>query len=158
MKPGSYASNPADLSTLCVWPTCNLEPLEPPKMPLCKQHVLKAFRFCQDVMRQATPDQLRELPVKDAGPEMEDDLRQRVREAHSVVYYAAIDNLIKIGTTFRLAERMNVLGGNLIATEPGGRQLESQRHKQFAHLLRKGREYFHPGHDLLTHVVSLQIR
>jgi Meiotically up-regulated gene 113 len=78
----------------------------------------------------------------------------------SVVYYlthADRPGLVKIGRTTRLNGRINQLGGKkvtVIATEPGGPELERERHRQFAAMRAEG-EWFHFAAAILLHVHSL---
>jgi hypothetical protein len=119
-------------------------------------HALQAFKFCQDTIARVTDEQLGAAPAHAVPTDLLDRYNAVHRKAREVVYYAAIDGLIKIGTTVHLDQRVKTLGANLLATEPGGYDLERARHGQFAHLLSRAREYFHPGPDLLEHVVALQ--
>lgn len=69
----------------------------------------------------------------------------------SIVYYIRRGRLIKIGTTTRPEQRFrNLVPDEILAWEPGGRNEEQARHRQFAHL-REGGEYFRPGQDLQAH-------
>jgi hypothetical protein len=74
------------------------------------------------------------------------------------VYYIRVGHLIKIGLTTNLASRFSSLRPNeVLAIEPGGSELETAMHKQFASL-RAGGEYFHPGPDLQQHIKDLRDR
>lgn len=84
---------------------------------------------------------------------------ERQRQERSVVYYVMRGGLIKIGTTANFAERMRALDPDeVLATEPGGRDLEKARHKQFAALLAKRQEWFTPGPELREHIETLKQR
>lgn len=78
------------------------------------------------------------------------------RERKSRVYYVRrADNLVKIGVSINVAERMRDLNvWDLLVTEPGGRDLEHQRHVQFADLRVRG-EWFRYERPLIEHVISL---
>ena len=74
----------------------------------------------------------------------------------SVVYYIRIDDHVKIGYSIHLRERareMRVIDPTaLLAVEPGGREVERERHRQFA-AERIGRlEHFNPSRRLLAHI------
>lgn len=72
------------------------------------------------------------------------------------VYYVRCGRLIKIGMTTNLANRFGSIRPNeVLAIEPGGAELETAMHKQFA-ALRAGGEYFHPGAALQKHVRDLR--
>jgi hypothetical protein len=154
---------PARREDSIVWSTCTImdedgttcgEPLPPePPMSVCGRHLRIAYDYCQTMIERATVEQVRAAGIKDSDNPV---IRDKIREAQSVVYYAMVDGLVKIGTTIYLDVRMKTLGANLMATEPGDAQLERQRHAQFADLLARGREYFRPGKALLAHVVALQ--
>jgi NUMOD3 motif len=94
------------------------------------------------------------------------DMSNRTHEP--LVYYARRDDLIKIGTTTRIRERVSHQGVELLAVEPGSYELETERHEQFAEyrLSRKrgtgrGRgqgpmEWFRPGPDLMAFIDALR--
>lgn len=72
------------------------------------------------------------------------------------VYYVRCGRLIKIGMTTNLANRFGSIRPNeVLAIEPGGLELETAMHRQFAEL-RAGGEYFHPGAALQKHVRELR--
>ena len=78
----------------------------------------------------------------------------------SVVYYVRESpEIIKIGTTINLINRLSALRVDhdaLLATEPGGRSLEQMRHKQFAHVSLGKWERFRSEPDLLDHIAMLR--
>lgn len=80
----------------------------------------------------------------------------RARATIGTVYYMRMRDLIKIGFTAGPVEkrRRDLLADAVLATEPGGRDLESRRHKQFSIYRHEG-ERFHPGKDLLLHIAHL---
>jgi hypothetical protein len=64
-------------------------------------------------------------------------------------------DVIKIGTTTNLKRRLVfLLPDEILAIEPGDRELERKRHKQFIHLRVRG-ERFRPGQDLLDHIAAV---
>lgn len=79
-----------------------------------------------------------------------------------VVYYLRLpDGRIKIGTSTDVLARLNrhrKRWGNVtvLAIEFGGRNLERQRHLEFAEYLAAGREIFTPGPRLAEHLKALQ--
>jgi hypothetical protein len=79
-----------------------------------------------------------------------------------VVYYARLGaNHIKIGTTADLPRRMLELrvvnAGNLLAAEPGGYDLERQRHQQFCKWrYSRRKEDFGEGPELLEHIRKIR--
>jgi hypothetical protein len=75
----------------------------------------------------------------------------------SIVYYIRRGDLVKIGTTTRPHARFEVLmPDEILAFEPGGREIELYRHKQFSHLRVGGREYFHSDLALTKHVKRMR--
>lgn len=77
-----------------------------------------------------------------------------------VVYYVRRGNLIKIGTTRQLRQRMNsLMPDEILALEPGDQTTEASRHRQFAALREDPRgEHFFPGAALLEHVARVRSR
>jgi hypothetical protein len=94
-----------------------------------------------------------------AGEEGRDEqLRARVLAARDAwkVYYVRCGHLIKIGYTADLGQRFTTIRPNeVLALEPGGQDVETRRHRQFAELRASG-EYFHPGPALQSHIVGLR--
>lgn len=82
--------------------------------------------------------------------------------ARHVVYYCRLGaNHIKIGTTMDLPRRMVELrvvnASNLLAAEPGGYDVEHQRHEQFRKWrYQKRKEDFGEGPDLLDHIRAVR--
>lgn len=74
-----------------------------------------------------------------------------------VVYFMKRERLIKIGTSTNLKPRAVALGALVMATTPGGRTVEGEHHKRFAHLHVFG-EWFEPGPDLLEYIDALRKR
>lgn len=76
----------------------------------------------------------------------------------SVVYYLRFSDRIKIGTTRNLKARLvGIPHDEVLATEPGDRTLEQERHRQFAHLrLTRRGEWFRAGPDLIDHTKALR--
>ena len=75
-----------------------------------------------------------------------------------LVYYILFGSRIKIGITSSLRSRLDALprGVRVLATEPGGRVVERERHKQFADC-RVGGEWFRMARPLLVHVANLAL-
>lgn len=90
-----------------------------------------------------------------------------VRPVGEVVYFVERQGFVKIGFSADLNARLSSLANevirvpgmlpgrvNLLAIQPGGRQLERQTHRRFAHL-RVGGEWFRAAQDLQDHINSL---
>lgn len=76
-----------------------------------------------------------------------------------VVYYVRIGQLVKIGTTGQLATRLKAFPPDavVLATEPGARELEHERHRQFhGTCATEQGEYFYPSAALIEHINSLR--
>lgn len=81
---------------------------------------------------------------------------QKARERPHVVYYMRIGDRVKVGTTANLDLRMaNFNPEELLATEPGGYDVERERHQQFAHLRTHG-EWFVYDAELKDHIDTLK--
>ena len=77
--------------------------------------------------------------------------------AEGWVYYMRINGRIKIGYTTNLRQRSRNYppGTELLAVEPGDRDLEVRRHAQFSRSLAQGREWFAESEDLVQHISAL---
>lgn len=90
--------------------------------------------------------------------------RRRAAEASSVVYYVRLGtNHIKIGTTEHLVERMTALRvvnpDDLLAVEPGGYDLEAERHHRFDRWRwRSRREDFAEAPELVEHITAVRAK
>ena len=83
-------------------------------------------------------------------------LRRRRTEPEriEIVYYIRRSHLVKIGTTCNPAKRMgNLMPDEILAFEPGGKDLEQRRHRQFhpERVARRG-EYFRLSTRLQKHI------
>jgi hypothetical protein len=130
-------------------------------LTLCGQHY-EGYLSVLDLIRDG--ERARESIEILASMENDDEAAGRARwqeyrqlaAEQAVVYYVRIRDLIKIGTTTNMKDRMNkLLADEVLATEPGGEELERMRHKQFAHLKVRG-ERFDPGPDLLSHIAMIR--
>ncbi|WP_199888876.1 hypothetical protein [Streptomyces badius] len=80
--------------------------------------------------------------------------RHSAPERQSIVYYIRRAELIKIGTTTSPFQRCSSLRPDaILAFEPGGLDLEANRHRQFAwcRVAKRG-EYFRPSPGLIAHI------
>lgn len=149
---------------LCCWPEC-FAPVENPDVPLCEAHYRVAgMAWIGDNIEllrgvtEALPQEVmfdrvrREADVRRA--------RARVVErAEGVVYYIRVGDQVKIGTTTNLRERMIALrvdGSDLLATEPGGYDVERRRHHEFADERYGRRENFALSDRLAAHIERLR--
>lgn len=93
----------------------------------------------------------------------EHDRAMREREKVAPVYYVRrADGLIKIGWTGQLARRLTTLTREhgpieLLATHPGGRDVEQRQHARFRDARVEG-EWFRPTPELLAHIDKIARR
>lgn len=74
-------------------------------------------------------------------------------DSNNVVYFARIGNLIKIGTTSNLPQRLASLGNpELLGVIPGGYKVETKQHRRFKDELVAGREVFEATPRLLDYI------
>lgn len=89
----------------------------------------------------------------------EHERREAERLSRSVVYYIRIGDHVKIGTSINVSDRLRSFyldESALLATEPGGYDLEKQRHREFAdERVSTNRELFNPSRRLLAHIEEL---
>jgi hypothetical protein len=79
----------------------------------------------------------------------------RAQRHPPIVYYMRLGALVKIGFTTNLTLRVAAIGAEeVLATEPGGREREHRRHRQFAALRVHG-EWFHLAAPLTHHINAL---
>ncbi len=85
--------------------------------------------------------------------------REGVGLREDLVYYILFGSRIKIGISGSLRSRLDSLprGVRVLATESGGRDVERERHIQFADY-RVGGEWFRPARALLVHIANLALR
>lgn len=81
------------------------------------------------------------------------------RDIGPVVYFFRTkDDLVKIGYTANIAERVFRLGGwnRLLAIQPGTLADERDAHERFTGCLARGREYFHPFPELIAYINEIR--
>ena len=143
-------------------------------LPLCLHHTRETMRRAVldggvpwDVLKellQFTDEHVKILRMaKDYGSRVDLDqfradreTRRVLRRSQSIVYYVRFTGgRIKIGTTVDLLRRLTEMRARVVdvlATEPGGFDVEARRHRKFSHL-RDGRsEDFNEDPSLLAHV------
>jgi hypothetical protein len=85
--------------------------------------------------------------------------RAERERARSVVYYVRLGDHVKIGYTTCLTARTSQLRVDrdmVLAVEPGWRELEAERHAQFADERQGRREDFNPSRRLLAHIEQVR--
>lgn len=146
----------------CRWPGCRAEPVEK-QIPLCDRHfqyIGERFVDERTAFGSAYIQSLRpSLEARKEEHRLREERRAQALEAQSVVYYIRIGDHVKIGFTSNLRERLKALRvytDNLLATEPGGRAVEAQRHQEFAAERVGRRENFNPSRRLLAHIEQVR--
>ena len=134
-------------------------------------HLRGGGRGCKECMREHTRKRRRRQGKPERPPPRTPESVRRRRVARithePLVYYAVRDGLVKVGTTVHFRKRMQELHTEeVLAVEPGGRDLEQARHAEFAeyqviHPDRKGNrsgqnEWFRPGERLIAHATTLR--
>lgn len=140
----------------CCMPDCSKALPTTRDLPLCRDCGIKvalAHVHDADRLHAVRLEQRRQYDATQAAV-------RAGRTPQAVVYYAKLDEeRIKIGFTSNLFARMQamrVLPGNLLAIEPGGRELEKQRHEQFrGDRLRV--EEFRPSERLLAWIEEVRV-
>ena len=149
-----------------------------PGLPMCQKHMYWTFREAiydqtlpTDVWVELAKETEHMMSIRETVERFhfnhelrserqarEVERRREREEAVSVVYYVALTGgRIKIGTTMNLAQRMKafrVRDEDVLAIEQGGRLVELERHRQFAHLRIGRTEEFRRAPDLEDHIAS----
>lgn len=124
------------------------------RIPLCQQHAMQASREIREFVRTQLvpppPPKRTEPRPRVPGvlgiPTIADDPHE------SYVYYIAFGDRIKIGVTTNLINRLDGIPWDEVLTvEPGYRDLEQRRHRQFRGCRVHG-EWFTRSPDLLEHI------
>lgn len=117
--------------------------------PICQHHLIQLARHTLENAK-AIADGTANTPESYWNRHV-----RKMKEAQSVVYYIdLLDGTAKIGYTTNLRRRMQslfVAPEQLLAVELGGREKETQRHKQFAHLRVNRTERFRLTPELRNH-------
>lgn len=139
----------------CCWPGCSIEATSL-AIPLCYKHFsYVGVRYIAAGEEERKAERLAEqIRLGEAAT-----ARRERAAAKSVVYYVRTGRYIKIGYTANLRDRLHTLRLHptaVLATEPGGRRLEAQRHAQFAADRIGRKEDFAPSLALMEHIRELQ--
>jgi hypothetical protein len=156
----------------CAWPGCRahmsfLSPVDGERIQdrygvLCKTHAADiAIAVIQDqrdshAVMQFFEQQTTERAVRAEAWRAEEERYEAEKAAlrqdrEGFVYYLRVGERMKIGYSADVKQRMRAYppGSQLLAVEPGDRDLERQRHQQFAGSRTDGREWFRPTADIL---------
>lgn len=127
------------ITETCCWPKC---PKPARVLKVCDAHA----KIIHDEVarpRTSTPTAKRENP--------------KPADIKSVVYYLEQDGVMKIGHTINITRRLSEYPprAKLLATEPGGRDVELARHRQFRNHLIDGREWFRDCDEIRSHIADV---
>lgn len=143
---------------------CDAPSMEDVPFPICKNHALELFRHMRADTSLTFEWQLEQLQSALGAsradmPEVERRMTAMAR-AQSVVYYVRMrSGRIKIGFSTAMKNRVAALRvdpGQVLATEPGGRDLERARHEQFADLRYDRWEEFRADERLMSHIARVR--
>jgi hypothetical protein len=144
-------------------------------LPFCAEHLAEVAGRIEDAMSARLDERIRRLELvtmqmEAARATWDDDklssaqiryaaeVADQIKATLSphVVYYIRTGDRIKIGTTADLRKRMAALmPDEVLAAEPGAREVERERLRQFRHLRIAG-ERFAPGDDLTAHISAVR--
>lgn len=125
-------------------------------VPLCRYHFAEAWAAYAN-WDEATMAAW----VQRVAPENRSRAVRQTRPGGPVVYYVAMNGMVKIGTSTWFVRRMGELyvqPSAVLAIEPGGRKVETSRHQQFQYYRKRGTELFEPNRILTELIDELKQR
>lgn len=154
-----FARRPA---AYCVYSDCR-ERASYHQMPICREHAAQAWKAFEDIepesYKRLVRGETREIASEARALKAKVDETKRLAvHRPGTIYFVRIGDRIKIGFTTDLYRRMCQYPPNseLLAIHPGTPGLERQTHKQFAHHLADGREWFRPNRELADHIEKVR--
>ena len=139
---------------------CDLPSVPDAPFPICVTHAGKLFAFLKDRVALTAKDQrtVADALFAEYLRAQEPYEPQPLAEPVWTVYYLRVGDRVKIGTSRNLEQRIRSYppGSELLATEPGGFDVERKRCRQFTRYLVGGQEWFNPGPPLIEHINSLR--
>lgn len=161
----------------CAWPGCR-SPMRIPNIDghlverrygvLCDIHAVDVaiavcrhqadlHQFTQFFAQQSTRRAIRAEEWRREDQQYEAEKAALRQHNDGFVYYLRVGERIKVGYSVDVKRRMRAYppGSQLLAVEPGSRDLERQRHQQFDGSRTDGREWFRPTPDLLELVAEI---
>jgi hypothetical protein len=126
----------------CVWPGCRKRP-EDAQLPICDHHARQVHARVEARTGEAQPARFPSPPP--------------AADRRGVVYYLLLGDRVKVGFTTNLATRLRDYPphAHLLATEPGVKVLEAQRHRELRHSLTGGREWFAHSDEVQSHIAAV---
>lgn len=118
----------------------------------------------KELARQGRFDAIHEMTARATAAEEQRERAWAERERHTfmtqpgTIYYLRVGDLIKIGFTSYMEDRMRSYPPNaeLLAQHPGTRETERQMHHRFLHRVAKGREWFTPCDEIDLHITQVR--
>ena len=123
-------------------------------VPVCTEHALEVYRWVSKELARA-------VEIDDSAHHVRLDaaaMRRASGDADLVYYVQLPGNLIKIGYTSNIVIRLRDLAAtrdDVLALEPGGFDVEQERHRQFTHLRWRRTERFHDAPELRAHIAAV---
>lgn len=140
---------------------CDRPSLPGAPFPICILHAARLMSYLDSRMPSLLDDRMmvmvRSMEKVHPAPKRP-GLPQPNQVFDPVVYYIRVGEHIKVGYTSNLTERLRAYPPDsiVLATEPGDRDLESERHRQFRDERRMGQEWFNPSERLLAHIEQIK--
>lgn len=156
-------------SRTCAWPSCTVALDHDRVGILCRPHgdavadavledrvINRYFEVHGEAlaMEQAKRDASAAQEAADRRQLQQARDGQWLRNQPGWVYYLLVGEQVKIGFTGDIRQRLRSYppASELLAVEPGSRELEAQRHGEFRQHLAAGREWFRPHPELVQHM------
>ena len=131
----------------CAFYDCDRIPAADLGFPLCPKHCRIVYLNIKDLLENATPE-----PTNHSNGRARPLASKRI----GTVYFARIGDLIKIGYTTRLTQRMKDLRAEVLVTMPGTMGTEKALHAKFGPLWERG-ELFRPEPELMDYIASIAV-
>lgn len=144
---------------------CDLRSAPDMPFPICAKHAsilldhMGGSLHYPDLRRVVGPDPMAPKTVASAEFDAYTERRAQRQKDQTQVYYVRIGDRVKIGYTVNMKQRMVALRvpiDNVLATEPGGRETELQRHAMFKEERHGRLEEFNPSRRLLAHIDTVK--
>lgn len=141
------------IERMCAWPRCEAGPSIEIDVPLCGPHAARVYRRVAEAMRAVETPRLRADMGARPSPTR---ARRNTKDTPGVVYFARFGELVKIGFTTNLRQRMAAIRPDeLLATTPGTMRDEEAMHHRFGDAWSRG-ELFRPTGRLMSFIDTLR--
>ena len=153
VRAGQKPDSPEEsiLAIECAHPRCGKRTQDRYKfpIPLCRAHLVAVLVSANEVITQARND------FADQNLGRKPTAQGMLTRNEPLVYYIRFGDRVKIGTTTNMKRRLDsVPHDEILATEPGGREVEHARHVQFRADNIKG-EWFRFSDQLAQHIRTI---